>query len=163
MRANSYSMIYQIMNIDPPPPSTFRPEIPATLDAIVMRAMCKETAHRYQTWDEFARDLVSFISHNVPQQDEIFDTEKFDTLRALPFFQDFNDVELWEVLRISDWQRCTRTKPPARGRDGQMIFILAHGSVRVVKQGRLFSVLQGAIASARWRICPARMRSARPT
>ena len=27
---NNYSMIYQIMNIEPPPPSTFRPEIPHT-------------------------------------------------------------------------------------------------------------------------------------
>ncbi len=33
--ANNYSMIYQIMNIEPPPPSTFRPEIPKELDAIV--------------------------------------------------------------------------------------------------------------------------------
>ncbi len=140
--ANNYSMIYQIMNIDPPPPSTFRPEIPAALDAIVLRAMCKDVAHRYQAWDEFARDLVSFISYNVPQQEEIYDTEKFDTVRALPFFKGFNDVELWEVLRISEWHKIAKDKKIiGEGEPGQKFFIVANGSVRIVKQGRLISLL----------------------
>jgi len=140
--ANNYSMIYQIMNIDPPPPSTFRPEIPAALDAIVQRAMCKDTQNRYQTWDEFARDLVSFISYNVPQQEEIYDTEKFDTVRALPFFKDFSDVELWEVLRISEWHKIHKDESILKeGETGQNFFILASGSVRIVKQGRLISLL----------------------
>ncbi|HLP98739.1 MAG TPA: serine/threonine-protein kinase [Sideroxyarcus sp.] len=140
--ANSYSMIYQIMNIEPPPPSTFRPEIPPALDAIVLRAMSKDTAKRYQTWDEFARDLVSFISDNVPQQAEIFDTEKFDTLRALAFFKNFTDVELWEVLRVSEWHKIPKDETIVReGEEGQKFYIIAHGSVRVVKQGRLLSLL----------------------
>jgi serine/threonine protein kinase len=140
--ANNYSMIYQIMNIEPPAASTFRPEIPAALDAIVQRAMCKDVAHRYQTWDEFARDLVSFISYEVPQQEQIFDTEKFDTVRALPFFKDFNDVELWEVLRISEWRKVHKdVQIVSEGEPGQKFYIVAHGSVRVVKQGRLLSLL----------------------
>ncbi|HLY96265.1 MAG TPA: protein kinase, partial [Sideroxyarcus sp.] len=140
--ATSYSMIYQIMNIDPPPPSTFRPEVPPALDAIVLRAMNKDMAKRYQTWDEFARDLVSFISYNVPQQDEIFDTEKFNTLRALSFFKDFSDVELWEVLRISDWYKVPKDESILQeGEEGQSFFLIASGSVRVVKQGRLLSLL----------------------
>jgi len=140
--ANNYSMIYQIMNIDPPAASTFRPEIPPALDAIVSRAMCKDVAHRYQTWDEFARDLVSFISYEVPQQEQIFDTEKFDTVRALPFFTDFNDVELWEVLRISEWRKVPKDeKIVSEGEPGQKFFIVANGSVRIVKQGRLLSLL----------------------
>lgn len=140
--ANSYSMIYQIMNIDPPPPSTFRPEIPPVLDAIVMRAMCKDLEHRYQTWDEFARDLVAFITHNVPQQEEIFDTEKFDTLRELSFFKNFSDVELWEVLRISEWHKIPKDESILReGEEGKNFYIIATGSVRVVKQGRLLSLL----------------------
>jgi serine/threonine protein kinase len=140
--ANSYSMIYQIMNIDPQPPSTFRPEIPPAMDAIVLRAMCKDTAQRYQTWDEFARDLVSFISYNVPQQEEIFDTEKFNTLRELAFFKNFNDVELWEVLRISDWYKVHQDESILQeGEEGQSFFLIASGSVRVVKQGRLLSLL----------------------
>lgn len=140
--ANNYSMIYQIMNIEPPPPSTFRPEIPPALDAIVLRAMHKETAKRYRAWDEMARDLVTFISDNVPQQEGFRDTEKFDTVRALPFFKQFNDVELWEVLRISEWRKVSKGEQIlCEGDEGLNFFIIASGSVRVVKQGRLLSLL----------------------
>src|SRR3990172_7570863 len=93
--SNNYSMIYHIINIEPPPPSSFRPEMPAELDKIVRRAMEKDTAKRYQDWEEFARDLVGFFNHVAPSQKEIFDTEKFDTLRSLAFFRNFSDVELW--------------------------------------------------------------------
>jgi len=140
--ANNFSMIYQIMNIEPPPPSNYRPEIPPALDAIVQRAMCKEAAQRYPSWDAMARDLVAFISTDMPQQEQILDTEKFNTVRALPFFSDFSDVELWEVLRISEWRKVHKDEQILHeGEGGQTFFIIATGSVRVVKQGRLLSLL----------------------
>ncbi|OGS98636.1 MAG: serine/threonine protein kinase [Gallionellales bacterium RBG_16_56_9] len=140
--SNNFSMIYHILNIDPPPPCTFRPETPPELDAIVRRAMEKDTAKRYRTWDEFARDLVGFFSHVAPAQNEIFDTEKFTALRSLVFFKNFSDVELWEVLRISEWRKVSETEYILRdGESGRTFFILAQGTVRVVKQGRLLSLL----------------------
>src|SRR5262245_128941 len=48
---NNYSMIYQILNAQAPPPSDLRPEVPAQLDAIVHRALQKNIADRYQTWE----------------------------------------------------------------------------------------------------------------
>lgn len=139
---NNYSMIYQIMNIDPPPPSTFRPEAPHSLDAIVMRAMHKDLKQRYQTWDEFAHDLVSFTSHAADSQEEIYDTEKFDTVRSLGFFKNFNDVELWEVLRISEWHHVPKEgRILSEGEEGRNLYVLAHGTVKVLKQGRLLSLL----------------------
>lgn len=140
--ANRYSMIYQIVNIEPPPPSTYRPDLPPEMDAIVMKAMCKDTAHRYQTWADFARDLVAFISFSVPQQEDFYDTEKFDSLRALTFFNQFTDVELWEVVRISEWHKLNaEVKILEEGEDGRSFFVIASGSVRISKQGRLLSLL----------------------
>lgn len=140
--SNNFSMIYHIINIEPPPPSTFRPETPPALDAIVHRAMAKDTAKRYQTWEEFANDLVGFSSHAEPAQNEILDTEKFDTLRSLAFFKNFSDVELWEVLRISGWRKVPEAEYILReGESGRSFFVLGHGTVRVTKQGRLLSVL----------------------
>ncbi|MDP2805625.1 MAG: serine/threonine-protein kinase [Gallionellaceae bacterium] len=140
--ANNYSMIYQIMNIEPPPPSTFRPEIPKELDAIVLRAMSKDIKQRYQTWDEFARDLVAFISSGVEPQAEIFDTEKFDTVRSLSFFKNFTDVELWEVLRISEWHKFdVNHHLIVDGEVGRHFYILAQGTVKVLKQERLLGLL----------------------
>ena len=139
---NNYSMIYQIMNMDPPRPSTYRPEIPPALDAIVLRAMCKDVKHRYQHWDEFARDLVAYIADSVEPEAKIFDTEKFDTLRSLPFFRNFSDVELWEVLRISVWNKFHKDERIiTEGDNGRHFYILAQGTVKVLKQGRLLSLL----------------------
>lgn len=140
--SNNFSMIYQIINIEPPLPSAFRPEVPQELDTIVRRAMEKDTAKRYQSWDEFARDLVGFFSHDTEARNEIFDTEKFDALRGLSFFRNFSDVELWEVLRISEWRKVPESEYILRdGETGRTFYILAQGTVRVVKQGRLLSLL----------------------
>jgi serine/threonine protein kinase len=140
--SNNHSMIYNIINIEPPPPSVFRPEMGPELDAIVVRAMEKDTAKRYQTWDEFANDLVGFSSNVTPTESEILDTEKFDTLRSLVFFKNFTDVELWEVLRISEWRRVPESEYILHeGESGRSFYILAQGSVRVSKQGRLLSLL----------------------
>ncbi len=139
---SNYSMIYQILNMEPPPASTYRPEISPVLDAIVLRAMSKSQKQRYQTWDEFARDLVAFFNCNVTQQTEVFVTEKFNTLRELGFFARFSDVELWEVLHISEWRKVHKNERIiSEGEAGQEFFIIAGGAVKVLKRGRLLSVL----------------------
>lgn len=141
--SNKSSMMYHALNIDPILPSVFRHGIPPELEAIVRRAMEKDQAKRYQKWDEFASDLVGFFSQVAPIENAIFDTEKFDILRGLPFFRQFSDVELWEVLRISDWQRVAASEYILR--DGEMgcsFFILAQGTVHVLKHGNLLSILR---------------------
>jgi serine/threonine protein kinase len=140
--SNNASMIYHIINIDPQPPSMFRPETPPELDAIVLRAMEKDTSRRYQTWHEFADDLVGFSSHSAPAESEILDTEKFDTLRSLGFFKNFSDAELWEVLRISVWHKVPDSEYILHeGESGRSFYVMAQGTVRVTKQGRLLSLL----------------------
>ena len=139
---NSLSMIYHILNIDPLPPSKLRHDIPPELDAIVQRAMEKDTAKRYQTWDEFARDLVGFFSYAAPAQEEVFETEKFDTIRSLAFFKNFSDAELWEILRISKWHRIPDAEYILHeGECGRSFYILANGTVRVVKQSEVLNEL----------------------
>jgi serine/threonine protein kinase len=140
--SNNYSMIYHTINIEPPPASSFRPEMPPELDRIVQRAMEKDTAKRYKEWEEFANDLVGFTSHTAPSRKEILDTEKFDTLRSMAFFKNFSDVELWEVLRTSVWRKVPEGEYILRsGESGRIFYILAHGVVRVIKEGRLLSLL----------------------
>ncbi|MBI3903151.1 MAG: protein kinase [Nitrosomonadales bacterium] len=139
---NNYSLIYQIMNVQPQAPSSLRPEVPPELDAIVLRAMHKDLSLRYQTWEEFAQDLVGFFNHNMVTHTEIFDMEKFDILRSLAFFRNFSDVELWEALRISEWRKVGKGEYILHdGDQGREFFILGQGMVRVLKQDRLLSTL----------------------
>lgn len=57
--SSNYNIIYQIINTEPMPPSMLRREIPPVLDAIVARAMAKDTKARYPTWAAFAHDHSS--------------------------------------------------------------------------------------------------------
>lgn len=105
--------------------------------------MQKDLSQRYQTWGEFTRDLVSFFSGSAETQAEIFDTEKFDTLRSLSFFRNVGDTVLWEVLRISEWHKIARGECILREGDRDCaFFILASGEVKVMKQGRVLNTLQ---------------------
>ena len=141
--ANNYSIIYQIINVDPPPPIEVRPDIPPRIDAIVTRALQKDTERRYQTWDEFARDLATALGNEEKREYGFPESEKFDTLRRLEFFRQFTDVELWEVLRLASWHKHPRDVVLIHESDiGSSFFILVSGEVQVVKQERQLNVLE---------------------
>jgi serine/threonine protein kinase len=141
---NQFNMVYQIIHSEAPKPSALRRELPAVLDEIVGKAMAKDSKARYQTWEAFAHDLAEVVRKRQRQktQAEFADTEKFNALRALPFFADFNDVEIWEILRFSEWRRVT---PGAfvmhDGEPGDFFCFLAEGQLKVSKGGKTLNVL----------------------
>jgi serine/threonine protein kinase len=140
---NNYSMVFQIINVDAPPPSIFRPEIPASVDLIVKRALQKRPESRYQTWDELSQDLVRVFNNLQTPEQPVPDTEKFNTLRRLEFFRNFTDVDLWQVLHISNWNRIAAGHTLIQeGETGTSFFILASGEVKVSKKDRLLTVLK---------------------
>jgi tRNA A-37 threonylcarbamoyl transferase component Bud32 len=64
-RANNYlQIISQVLTHEPLPPSRLRPElgIPDAVEAVVMRAMEKDRARRYQTMAEVERDLERLLA-----------------------------------------------------------------------------------------------------
>ncbi len=136
--SSNYGMIYQICNADPPPPSTFRTDMPPSLDAVVARAMHKEIGARYQNWEEFSHDLAqSFRNKKMSAQRQAFpDSEKFEALRALPFFSEFSDVDLWEVVRFSHWDEVAAgTVIMKDGERGDFFAFLLDGELTVSKIG----------------------------
>ena len=140
---NNYSMIYQIMNSEPTRPSHFRDDLAPRIEAIVMRALQKDTAERYSTWEEFAHDLVVALGADHKLENGFAESEKFDTVRHLEFFRRFSDVELWEVLRLAGWRRLPRDAVLIREGDiGSSFFILVSGEVKVAKHDRLLNVLK---------------------
>ena len=141
---SNYGMIYQICNTDPPPPSTFRTELPVSLDAVVGRAMQKETAARYQSWEEFSHDLAQSFrnKHLQAHRQAVPDSEKFESLRALPFFAEFSDVDLWEVVRFSRWEDVAADTVIMRdGERGDFFAFLLDGELAVIKSNHSLGVL----------------------
>ncbi|MBN8441327.1 MAG: protein kinase [Thauera sp.] len=141
---NNYSLLYRIANERPPLPSELRADVPEALDTIVRRAMERDLDRRYQSWTEFSHDLaLAFRNRSVGlDRQRIPDTEKFETLRGMPFFRDFADAELWEVIGLSQWSRAQPgTVLMKEGEAGDHVCFLASGEARVKKRGRLLNVL----------------------
>ena len=140
---NNYSMVYQIIHVDVPPPSLLRPEIPSAVDIIVRRAMEKEITKRFQTWEEFAQALANTFNNLQKPEEVVPEAEKFNTLRRLEFFRTFSDVDLWQVLRISNWARySTNSSVIKEGDVGTAFYVIAAGEVKVIKQGKLLNILR---------------------
>ena len=143
--SSNFGMIYQICNTEPPPPTTFRIDIPPGLAAVIKRAMQKDLAVRYQSWPEFSHDLAqSFRNAQISVQSTDFpDSEKFETLRTLVFFTEFSDVELWEVVRFSRWSELApRTVIMKEGEPGDFFAFLLAGELAVEKNKRTLVTLQ---------------------
>jgi len=142
--ANNYSLIYQITNVEPRPPSALRREVPPALDAIVLRAMAKDRAARYRHWEELSLELAATSEHLGAQHAQQFaDSERFETLRKLAFFERFSDAELWEVARMSSWRHAAAGEVLMReGEPGDFFCLLAAGQVKVTKRDRLLGVLR---------------------
>ena len=144
--SNNFSLIYQITNVEPDPPSGFRPEIPEAVEAIVKHAMAKDLSERYRHWEDFSLDLAeAFRAQHVGahKAQEFADSDKFETLRKLPFFEHFSDAELWEVARMSTWRHSRAGELLMKeGEAGDFFCILAEGQVKVTKKGKLLNLLR---------------------
>ncbi|MDR2690341.1 MAG: protein kinase [Azoarcus sp.] len=141
---NNYSLIYRIANETPPSPLTYRADIPHAFCAIVSRAMEKDIDHRYQNWAEFSHDLaLAFRNREIEHDAQTLpDTEKFQSLRAMAFFRDFNDAELWEIIGFAQWNQVQPgTVILKEGESGDHICFLAAGEAQVLRNGKLLDIL----------------------
>ena len=141
--SNQLSLTYEILNVDPPPPSAFRPELPALLDRICKKAMAKSLDERYASWIDFGKDLSKAFSALRMMGGSLSDSEKYAELRAMPFFADFDDVVLWEALRIGTWKEIPENTCIIREGDvGDSIFMLIKGDVSVTLERAQLNILK---------------------
>ena len=134
------ALTYAILNTPPPLPSSFRPDLPALLDQIVMKAIAKKPAERYPSWLEFGKDVTrAFMSLRVDTTTPApaSDSERFGKLRDMPFFKDFGEVELWEVVRVATWQTIDAgTVLMRENEQGDSFYVLVDGEVEVSLLGK---------------------------
>jgi eukaryotic-like serine/threonine-protein kinase len=141
--ANSVAMINKILNEDPIPIESIRPDLPVELVKIINKAMARDPAQRYPAWYAMARDLADTFPQLEKYSFEISSAEKFNSLRKLEFFKDFRDSELWEVLRGAMWENHGREDHLLlEGDVGHAFFIIVAGQVKVMKDAKLLNVLK---------------------
>ncbi|MGI9064367.1 MAG: Stk1 family PASTA domain-containing Ser/Thr kinase [Pseudonocardiaceae bacterium] len=77
------AVAYQHVREDPKRPSDENPDIPAALDAVVLRSMSKNPANRYQSAAEMRTDLVRVLAGQRPQAPMVMtDAERTTLLTA---------------------------------------------------------------------------------
>ena len=133
-------LVNQIYNHAPTPPSALRAGVGPGVDAVILRALAKQTKDRYANWEEFSQALSALITNReVPrgQLQGVLDSERFNLLRSLEFFCSFGDVELWEVVHRAQWQRFNFGHALyRRGEEGRSFHIVAQGEVEVFRDGQ---------------------------
>jgi eukaryotic-like serine/threonine-protein kinase len=140
------ALIYAILNTPPPKPSTYRPDLPTMLDQIVMKAIAKDPAERYRSWLDFGKDVTrAFMSLRIDTTGSApaSDSEKFGKLRDMPFFKDFGEVELWEVVRVATWQSIDPgTVLMRENEQGDSFYVLVDGEAEVSLLGKPLASLK---------------------
>ena len=141
--ADSFSYVDKLMHEAPLNIRELRPEIPEKLAAVVHRMIEKDLSGRYYAWTDVATDLAASVALVDNESRIIADSEKFDALKKLPFFEDFTDAQLWEVLRISEWAKFLTGKTLVKeGDHGSSFFLLIKGKVHVTKMGKTLTSLE---------------------
>jgi len=136
----------QIMHEKPIPPTQLRKDLPPQLERIVLLALQKKLEDRFATWRDFGNELAA-LGHFEKSDLEINENEKFTALRQLRYLKDFSDIELWELLRVGEWQKQpAKTVLLREGEMGDAFYILTEGGVTVTRNNRMLNTLsEGAI------------------
>ncbi len=134
---NQGALVYKIVNSDTPSVCALNPNLPEGLDPIIRKALEKDLYNRYRNGAEFAKDLSAVRYQMLDEDTTQQDAEHYERLRKLEFFADFEDVELWEVLRISVWRELAPKVTLIReGESGRMFGVIVDGFAEVSIEGR---------------------------
>ncbi|GAB3286487.1 Stk1 family PASTA domain-containing Ser/Thr kinase [Parasphingorhabdus pacifica] len=74
------AVAYQHVREDPRKPSDVTPQVPASLDAVVLKALSKNPANRYQSAAEMRADLVRVLSGQRPKAPMVMSEEEHTSM-----------------------------------------------------------------------------------
>jgi serine/threonine protein kinase len=140
--STAYELMDEILSKELLPPSESRQGVPPALDGVVMRALGKTRADRYESWDEFAAALEPVLSLEDATESSLSDVEEFNAMRRLAFFKRFSDAELWEVVRSCDCRKVAAgTELIREGMEDDHIYVVAAGMLKVTQRGKLLNAV----------------------
>lgn len=125
---------YRVMNSPPLPILELRAGLPPVLGRIINKALARDPARRYRTGLDLAGDLSIVFDFLEPDREKVDREERFRALRALDFFADFPDNELWELVNASSWQEIPSGQSIIlEGEIDKSFYIIVDGEVAVSK------------------------------
>ena len=135
---NHGALMYKIINAETPAITQLNPNLPERLDKVIRKALEKDLYSRYSNGADFATDLTAVRYQLVDDvSDPERDQERFESLRKIPFFASFEDVEIWETLRFCVWRSISeKVTLMAEGDEDRRFGIIVSGSVEVSTEGK---------------------------
>jgi serine/threonine protein kinase len=139
---NDYAIMYKIVNEEPSSISGLRPELPKIVGEILDKALCKNPAQRYQTSMELAYDLRLALRGLRSTTDENLDTELLNYIQTLPFFRDFDETQIGEILKVTEVIKVQADNTVIQeGEVDDSFYILISGDVTVRKGQKVVNTL----------------------
>ena len=137
---NQVALMHQIYHAEPPSLMALRDGVPPRMDALLRQALAKQAADRPASWDAFAQAWSQLVADGdvpVGRLQDVLDSERFNLLRTLEFFQGFGDIEIWEVVHRARWQRHSYGAALYRkGETGRSFHIIALGRIDIYREGQ---------------------------
>ena len=93
---SDFATLEKVRNVAVPPPSQVNKEIPAALDAVIMKALAKDGDKRYQWASEMHDDLQDFLAQTEP----VYNAKALSTWMRAQFI-----VEMRKEAAVLDEQR----------------------------------------------------------
>lgn len=139
---NEYAIMYKIVNEEPTAIFDLRPELPKIIGEVLDRALAKSPAQRYQTAMEFAYDLRLALHGLQDTTKENLDIELLHYIQTLPFFHDFDETRIGEILKVAEVIKVEGDKTIIQeGEIDDSFYILISGEVIVRKGHKVVTTL----------------------
>jgi non-specific serine/threonine protein kinase len=139
---NPAQLVYKIINTDTPAASQLNPNVPEAVDGVIRKAMEKDLYSRYKNGAEFAKELSGIQFKIFDEKDPVSDNARFSQIRRLHFFTEFEDVEIWEVVRVSAWKLADEmTQLIREGSTDQRFGVLIDGELELSVKGKVVGTI----------------------
>jgi len=134
---NLMKLLHQIVYTSPESLDRLRDGLPGELVELVMRALAKDPAARFQSGQELAAALTETHERLAASVVAIDHGEQLSLLRRLAFFHEFSHAEIVELLKSGHWQSFSSDEDIVKeGDSDDRFYVIVAGQVRVERLGR---------------------------
>lgn len=133
---NFEAIQHRILNTKAAALANYRADIPDIFQRIIDKALARSLQYRYRNGADFAGDLSLVYDFLRDKTRGVSQHEKFSRISGLPFFKDFQDLELWELIHAGEWL-CMSDGTPivSEGEVEASFYVIVDGRVGVRKHG----------------------------
>lgn len=139
------SLMYRILNGEREPLTSFRPDLPESLNALLDKMLARSLEDRFADWPAVLSALSTHSARALPAksatEERPAEAELYDRLRKVPLLSSLNDAQLWELMRISKWRKVKAGSILMREGDKAIsCYFLLKGEAKVLQQGKLIAL-----------------------